>query len=80
MPPIWPKLTLTFKSKEEGKDQLPRLTLDTIWDSGTNTWKHHIQESQDKAARNRQESIHATDKHETQITKRIHKRSTALEQ
>ena len=46
--------------------------------------KHHIQESQEvspfpardhKAARNRQECM--TDKHETQITKMIHKRSAS---
>ena len=48
--------------------------------------KHHIQESQVvspfpagdyKAGRNRHDSM--TDKHDTYITKKIHKRSTALE-
>ena len=51
-----------------------------------NTRKHHTQESQEvspypagdhNAARNRKYSI--TDKHDTKIAKRIHKRSTALE-
>ena len=52
-----------------------------------NTRKRHKQESQEvspfpagdhKVTRNRQDSM--TDKHETQITKRIHKRSTTLEE
>ena len=39
------------QSKLEGKDQesihsIPHLTKDTIWESGKNTRKHHIQESQ----------------------------------
>ena len=55
-------------------------------ESDNNTRKHHIQERQEvspfqagshKAARNRQDSM--TDTHETQITKKIHKRSTDLE-
>ena len=67
-------------------NQIPHLALDIILESDKNIRKRHIQESQEvipfptgdhKAARNRQNSI--TDKHETHITKRIHKRSTALE-
>ena len=67
-------------------NQIPHLALDTILESDKNIRKRHIQESQEvipfptgdhKAARNRQYSI--TNKHETHITKRIHKRSTALE-
>ena len=57
-----------------------------MWESDKNTRKHHTQESQEvspfpagdhKAARNRQDIM--TDKNETQITNRMHKRSTALE-
>ena len=67
-------------------NQMPHLTQDTIWESGKHTRKHHTQESQEvssfpasdqKDARNRQDSVKA--KHKTRLTKRIHKRSTALE-
>ena len=66
-------------------NQVPHLTQDTTWESDKNTRKHHIQESQEvspfpagdhKAAMNRQESM--TNK-KLKITKRIHKRSIALE-
>ena len=65
---------------------IPHLTQDTICESDKITRKHHMQESQEvspfpasdnKAARNRQDSI--IEKHETQIAKRIHRRSTNLE-
>ena len=75
------------ESKEETQirnryNQIPHLTQNTIWER-----KHHIQESKEvspflagdhKAAINRQGNT--TDKHETNITKKIHKRSTALGQ
>ena len=59
----------TVKKKAKIKNrynQVPHLTRDTIWESDKNTRKHRIQESQevsrfpagdDKAARNRQDSI-----------------------
>ena len=58
-------------------NQITHLTQDTIWKSDKNTRKHHIRDSQEaspfpagdqKATRNSM-----TDKHETQITKRIDK-------
>ena len=60
--------------KEEGKDnQVPHLTRGTIWESDTNSRKHHSRESQEispfpagdhKAIRNGQDSIiKATVKH-----------------
>ena len=67
-------------------NQVPHQTQDTIWESDKKTRKHHIQEGQEvspfqagdrRVARNRQVSM--TDKHATQITNMIHKRSTTLE-
>ena len=64
-------------------NQIPHLTQDIIWESDTNTIKHHIHDSQEfspflagdhKAAWNRKNSV--TDKHETQKSK---KRSTKEE-
>ena len=82
--------TDNFKSKKEGKDQklihqTLHLTKDTTWESNKITIKHHTQESQEvnpfstgdhKATTNIKRK---NDKHETKITKMIHKRSTALE-
>ena len=65
-------------------NQVPHPTRDTIWESVKNTRKQESQQvspllaGDHKVVRNRQDSV--TDKHETQITKRIHKRSSALEQ
>ena len=73
---------------------MPHLTQDTILQTVWSFWTpygkvantHHTQESQEvssypagdqKDARNRQDSV--TGKQETRVTKRIHKRSTALE-
>ena len=61
--------------------QVPHLTQDTIWDSDNTqeniTYKRAFPAGDHKAAIIRQENM--TVKHETQITKRIHKRSTTLE-
>ena len=55
-------------------NQVPHLTLDTIWESDKNTRKSHTEESQvaspfpagdHKAARNRQDSMTKTDKKHT---------------
>ena len=75
------KWTIKDKVRKKAKirnryNQVPYLTKDAIWESGKNTRKRHIQESQEvspfpagdhKAARNRQDCM--TDKHETQTTK-----------
>ena len=62
-------------------NQVPYLTQNTIRESDKNTRKYNIQESQEvspftagdhKAARN------SKDKHETKITKRIHKKEHHL--
>ena len=66
-------------------NQVPHLTQDTTQEIDKDRIKHHTQESQevspfpagDHKASNEQTRKH--DKHETQITKMIHKRSTAFE-
>ena len=84
-------LLVEVQSKENAKirnqyDQTAHLTQDTMWKTDKNTTKHYIQESQEatyfptgdhKAAWSRQDNM--TDTYETQITKKIHKRSRALE-
>ena len=83
-----PNLSITtYEGKDqETKNQIPHLTQDTIRESFENTRKHHKKEihadipfptGDHKAARSRLDSM--TDKRETQITERIHKRSSALE-
>ena len=75
---------------EEGKDQksvnqVPHLTLDTVWENGNNIRNHHIQERAKRSALSKQVTawLQGTDKTvwqvQTQITKTIHKSSTALE-
>ena len=80
-----------MKSNEEDKDQesiQSSTTHDPVHHLGKclNTRKHYIPygkevsffpAGQHKPARNRQDSM--TDKNETQITKKIHKRSITLE-
>ena len=60
-------------------NQAPHLTKDTTWESSKITIKHHTQESQEvspfPAGDHKQTR---KQKHETQITNMIHKRSTAL--
>ena len=61
-------------------NQVLHLTQETTWESGKNTRKHHTQESQEVSpfpAVDHKARQH--DRHETQITKNTHKRSTALE-
>ena len=76
---------LPFLSKGEGKDQESLLSNTTPNSSDKNTRKYYTKESQEvshfqagdhKAIRNRKDSM--TDKHETQIAKRMPKRSTTL--
>ena len=69
-------------------NQVPQLTQDTIQESDKHRRKHNSQESQevspfpasDCLGCKKQTRQHIPDKHETLITKTIHKRSTALEQ
>ena len=70
-------------------NQVPHLSQDTIKKSDKGTRKHHTKESEEvnpvqsgdhKAARNKQDSLYNLQRQERNtITKRIHKRSTALE-
>ena len=63
-------------------NQIRHLTQDTIWKSSKNTRKYHLQKSQDVSiflAGDHNAAKNGQDRHETQITKLIHKRSTALE-
>ena len=69
-------------------NQVPHLTRDTIWKVTKTQGNITQQESQEvspfpagdhSAERNRQDSVIKTSVKETETTKRIHKRSTALE-
>ena len=62
--------------------QIPHLTHDIIWKSDDNTGKHHIQKSQEVnpfPTGDHKEQTTQHDRHETQITKKIHKISNTLE-
>ena len=65
-------------------NQIPHLTQDTIWESDKNTRKHHLQKNQEgqpfpSSQQGCKEQTRQHDRHETQITKSILKRRTALE-
>ena len=91
-PRLWHNSKVKKKAKIRNRyNQILHLTWDIIWKSDKNTRKHHRQESKEvrpmgqpfsaddyKTARNIQDST-TTNTHEMKITKRIHKRSTALE-
>ena len=63
---------MKVRKKAKIRNRIPHLTKDSIW--GSDKTQEKVNQ---KAARNRQDSM--TDTHRTKITKRIHKRSTALE-
>ena len=87
------RLCIIYNAREKAKimkryNQVPHLTQSTIWKSDKNTRKQHTEESQEvshftagdyKAAWNRHDSMTKTHTKHNCITKRAHKRSTALQ-
>ena len=64
-------------------NQVPHLTQDTTWESDKNTIKHHKRETRGHSFPSRwpqgsNEQTRKHEKHKTEITQMIHKRSTAL--
>ena len=86
LPTHTPVLTLFTRIKVSKKEkirnrynQVPHLTQEATLENDKNTRKHHFQESQDSSpfpAGNHKAAMNRQDRHETYITKRIHKRST----